>query len=295
MSVSQTRCTSGSVLPLDRMDTVKGWENVGVLNTAEKDCLEQLHNGHDATVSLARSLGPDAYGRVSYCPDWTVAQVFSHLGSGAEIGLAILDAGLNQRPGPDPIPIWDRWNARQPAEMVSDFIDTNSRYLEALDRVAATDSSTLRLPFHTFQIDLATHLTFRLTEQAIHTWDIRVAFQADAEIDADAALVLVDTYPVNLLGAWANPRAAEEIRPARIQVQMVEPDRTMIIDVGDVVEFHRGTLDDTDYTARITLPAPSVWVRLCTGRLDPAHTPNEVSSVGRPDLDGVRALCTPAS
>jgi hypothetical protein len=75
---------------------------------------------------------------------------------------------------------------------------------------------------------------------------------------------------------------------------MIEPDRTMTIDVGDVVEFHRGTLDDTDYSARITLPAPGVWVRPCTGRVDPAHTPNEVSSVGRPDLDGLRALCTPA-
>jgi uncharacterized protein (TIGR03083 family) len=149
--------------------------------------LEQLHRGHDAAVSLARSLGPDAYQRISYCPDWTVAQVFAHLGSGAEVGMAILDAGLNQRPGPDPMPIWDRWNARPPGEMVNDFIDTNGRYLEALDRVAATDSSASRFPFHTYQIDLATHLTFRLSEPAIHTWDIRVAFQAAAEIDADAA------------------------------------------------------------------------------------------------------------
>jgi hypothetical protein len=48
--------------------------------------------------------------------EWTIAQVFSHLGSGAEIGLAILKAGIMQEPGSDPVPIWDRWNALQPCQ-----------------------------------------------------------------------------------------------------------------------------------------------------------------------------------
>jgi hypothetical protein len=100
------------------------------------------------------------------------------------------------------------------------------------------------------------------------------------------------TPTLGLLGGFANPHAAERIRPARILVQMVEPDRAMAIDVGEVVQFHRG-MDDADYTGRISLPAPSVWVRLCTGRLDPAHTPCRVSSAGEHDLDDVRALCTP--
>src|SRR6478736_3258921 len=83
-------------------------ENIDVPDNAEKDCLEQLHKGHDDAVSLAGSLSPEAYERISYCPGWTVAQVFSHLGSGAEIGLAILEAGNKQEPSPDPTPIWDR-------------------------------------------------------------------------------------------------------------------------------------------------------------------------------------------
>src|SRR5580765_1012925 len=107
--------------------------------------LEQLRKGHEDAVSLARSLRPDDYERTSYCPDWTVAQVFSHLGSGAEIGLKILNAGIDEKPGPDPTPIWDRWNALSPAAMVSEFIDTNGRYLDALEQVAAGDVSALRL------------------------------------------------------------------------------------------------------------------------------------------------------
>ena len=265
-----------------------------MFNSPDQQCLEQLHKGHDDAVSLARSLTADACERVSYCPDWTVAEVFSHLGSGAEIGLAILDSALRQQPGPDPAPIWERWNALPPPAMVSEFIETNSRYLDALDRVAAIDDSALRLHFHNVQIDFATHLVFRLTEQAIHTWDVRVAFQPEAEIDADAARVLVDTYPVSLMGGFTNPHVAGQIRPARILVHMVEPDRTMSIDVGENVEIHRGTIKDAVYSARISLPTAGAWVRLCTGRLDPAHTPGRVSSVGRPDLDGVRALCTPA-
>jgi uncharacterized protein (TIGR03083 family) len=264
-----------------------------VLNNVERECLEQLRTGHEDAVSLARSLSADGYERISYCPEWTVAQVFSHLGSGAEIGLAILKAGIKQEPGPDPVFIWDRWNALQPSAMVSEFIDTNSRYLDALNTVAATEHDALLLPFHNFQIDFGTHLVFRLTEQAIHTWDIRVAFQADAEIDAETARVLVDTYPVSLMGGFTNPQAAEQIRPARILVQMVAPDRTMTIDIGERVQIVRGTNQDEAYSATIRLPTPSAWIRLCTGRLDPAHTPINVFSKGRPDLDGVRALCTP--
>jgi hypothetical protein len=65
---------------------------------------------------------------------------------------------------------------------------------------------------------------------------------------------------------------------------MVEPDRTMSIDVGENVEIRRGTIKDAVYSARISLPTPGAWVRLwCAERLDPAHTPGRVSSVGRPD------------
>ncbi len=51
----------------------------------------------------------------SYDTEWSVAQVLSHLGSGAEIFPLFLEAGLRGKPAPGMAefqPVWDRWNAK---------------------------------------------------------------------------------------------------------------------------------------------------------------------------------------
>ena len=55
-----------------------------------------LRRSHERLASLVRSLGPDQARGPSYCTDWTIAQVLSHLGSGAEIGLMMFPAALGQ-------------------------------------------------------------------------------------------------------------------------------------------------------------------------------------------------------
>ena len=42
---------------------------------------------HDLLAGLATGLDEAGATRMSYCSEWTIAQVYSHLGSGAEIGL----------------------------------------------------------------------------------------------------------------------------------------------------------------------------------------------------------------
>ena len=47
--------------------------------------VDALRRSHLEHVALANAIGPTAATEMSYCTEWTVAQVYSHLGSGAEI------------------------------------------------------------------------------------------------------------------------------------------------------------------------------------------------------------------
>jgi hypothetical protein len=122
-----------------------------------------------------------------------VAQVYSHLGSGAEIGLAAVCAALDGGVAPpDPEPIWARWNAKAPEAMAYDYIDADDRYLATVEELDDATRERLRVPFHLSSVDLATYLTLRLTEHTLHNWDIRVAFDPAATLAASAVPPLIE-------------------------------------------------------------------------------------------------------
>jgi hypothetical protein len=74
-----------------------------------------LHRLHDELVDLAGRLGEGEARAQSYCDEWSVAQVFSHLGSGAEIGREELSAALAGEDPPARENIWARWDTRRRA------------------------------------------------------------------------------------------------------------------------------------------------------------------------------------
>ena len=53
-----------------------------------------LRNSHERLAGLVRPLTPEQLRAQSYDTDWTIAQVLSHLGSGAEIATLSLAAAL---------------------------------------------------------------------------------------------------------------------------------------------------------------------------------------------------------
>ena len=79
--------------------------------------IQALRHSHDSLRALVEPLTDGQLKQRSYCTDWSIAQVLSHLGSQAEIFGLWLDTGLT---GQDPPrqdafpPIWDAWNARAP-------------------------------------------------------------------------------------------------------------------------------------------------------------------------------------
>lgn len=75
-----------------------------------------LRTGHDQLATLTQP---------SAAAEWDISQVFSHLGSGAKIGLATLEAALagTGNPGHDfSQSVWARWNAMAPSAHAENFL-----------------------------------------------------------------------------------------------------------------------------------------------------------------------------
>ena len=64
------------------------------MSSDPRQWIATLRNSHERLASLVKPLDADQSRGPSYCGDWTVAQVMSHLGSGAEISLLMLPGAL---------------------------------------------------------------------------------------------------------------------------------------------------------------------------------------------------------
>ena len=114
--------------------------------------ISALRTGHDELTALVHSLSPEAIAGPSGASEWTIAQVLSHLGSGAEIGRASLEASLGEAEKPADgfnQSVWDRWNAMEPQEQAHQFMISNEKLVrryEAIDeatRNTATGATSL--------------------------------------------------------------------------------------------------------------------------------------------------------
>jgi uncharacterized protein (TIGR03083 family) len=255
------------------------------------DLLQALRLSHDQLAGIAGRLDSAALTGPSYCRNWNRAQVFSHLGSGAEIGLNSLRAGLGEAPEPDREGIWARWNALPPEGMAGGFVASDDRYLAAVERLDPDRRETVQVPFFLGPTPLAGVLTFRLHEHTQHNWDIRVSLDPQATLLPEAVPLLLDLPPV--MARWAaRPADVDLPGPARLAVRTTNPPRHYLLVVaGDQAELHdAGSGDHTgDTTGGLDLPAEA-FLRLTAGRLDPDHTPPATNARGRPTLDELRAL-----
>ena len=69
--------------------------------TDPKPYLESLRHSQDRLAAAVSGFGPGELAARSYCTDWSVAQVLSHLGSQGEIFSLFVEAGLDGTPPPD--------------------------------------------------------------------------------------------------------------------------------------------------------------------------------------------------
>jgi uncharacterized protein (TIGR03083 family) len=249
--------------------------------------ISALRHSHDRLRASVEPLGPDQLAQRSYPSEWTIAQVLSHLGSQAEIFGLILTAGLagQEPPGPEDFPpIWDTWNAKDPQAQATDALRADQATLERLESMDADERERLHLKLFGMDIDTAGFARLRLSEHAVHTWDVLVALDPAATLAPDAVALLIDMVD-QVAGRSAKPDGQQR----RVRVSTTDPERQFILTTADEV-----TLAPSEASAppelglsELRLPAEAL-IRLIYGRLDEAHTPPaEITGV---DLDELRQI-----
>lgn len=247
-----------------------------------------LRASHDRLAGIVQRLSAEQIEGPSYCDDWSVAQVLSHLGSGAEIHLANLEAMLAgaDMPSRDVYQqIWDRWNAKTPAAMAADAVVSDERHVSRFEGLSDGDLDGLAWDFMGRTLGAAGILEMRLGEHAAHTWDVEVTVDPAATIPPSSADVLVDVLPARAgrLARGDKPAAA----PASLAVSTAAPERSFVLRVADEVTLEQG--DDPSADGRLSSSGEALF-RLVYGRLDAAHTPSGTTVEGPVSLDDLRAL-----
>ncbi len=246
-----------------------------------------LRNSHERLAALVAPLTPDQLRAQSYDSDWSVAQVLSHLGSGAEIGLLRLPAALGdaEPAGQESFQeIWDAWNAKTPDEQAADSLVSDERHIRALEQLSDDDLAGISLPFLGMILDAAGLVRLRLGEHALHTWDVAVTFDPKATVSPDAVSLLIDNVPQFLAPRLGK---APDI-PFRIRIQTSDPERDYLLTAADAVSMTDWPGDGGGADGEVRMPAEAL-LRLAYGRLDSEHTPSAVA--GEPaDLDRLRAI-----
>lgn len=257
--------------------------------------IDALRRSHDDLVAATTGLSADDIRRTSGSTEWTVAQVLSHLGSGAEINLANLEANLaGEEPPPNEAnhPIWDRWNAMTPEAQAAEWVVRDAALVARWEAIDAETRRTqqITLPFLPAPIGLAEAAGFRLSEHALHVWDVRVAFADDATVAPYAVDLLLDR--VGFMIGWVGRADGWTGEPTTVAVTTTDPDRRWWLELGG--ESVRALETEPDPSAppvetTLALPAEA-WLRLAYGRLRPANTPTSVAIDGRVTLDDLRAV-----
>jgi len=229
--------------------------------------VQAVRASHDRLAALVAGLDADQLRQQSYDTEWTVADVLSHLGSGAEIFALVIDAAVTggDPPSPDDFkPIWETWNARSPEEQAALSVAANEDLVTRVESLTPAQRAAFQVTmFGPQPLDLAGVLGMRLSEHAVHAWDVAVALDPAARVAPDAVDLLVDILPI-----FAGFAARKAPAPVVVAVAATAPERRFALDTGtgDTVTLRPADPADTA-TASLALPAEA-FLRLVYGRLD---------------------------
>lgn len=249
------------------------------------ELLALLHTDHERLSAALVNLTEEQVSTQSYDDDWSVAQVASHLGSGAEVFQLILEAGLSGGSAPEIEaiqPIWDAWNTKRPLDQAHDAVAADAALIARIDALTDDEGARWSLDLFGSERDLTGLLMMRLNEHALHTWDIVVSFDTGATLPEDAAGIAVDQLDMIAQHTGQAPE-----NPLVVEVRTTDPVRALRLDLGPAGVRISPSADDAAGDAELTLPAEA-FVRLAYGRLDPDHTPDSVATRGV-DLDLLRS------
>jgi uncharacterized protein (TIGR03083 family) len=256
--------------------------------TTTEDWLNALHATSERLDRQVRSLSERDLARSSFAEGWSVAQVLSHLGSGAEIGAMLVERGLKGwTNGPvrdDVLPIWERWDALGPLEQRAAWQDANARHLGLLDSLDAAQRASARVPYFAGLLSVTDYAGYRLSEHSVHGWDIAVALDPTATIPADELRLLWKRLDL-VATRFRDPDTLSRLAPAQLAVTLTDEQRTLLLDLDS--ELHIYPANPADPVGTVTGTADAV-LRLVYGRHRPGA--DAVTAVGQLTVDDLRAL-----
>jgi uncharacterized protein (TIGR03083 family) len=237
---------------------------------------------HDRLAGLVAGLDADGLRAQSYDTEWSIADVLSHLGSGADIFSRFIDAAVTggDPPGPEDFkPIWETWNARSPEDQAAESVAANEALVSRVESLTPAERAAFAVTMvGPAPLDLAGFLGMRLSEHAVHTWDVAVALDPAARVPQDVVDLLIDGLPVT--AGWTAKKAPA---PVAVAITITGPERAFTLDTGGV-SLTPADADDVA-TASLALSAEA-FLRLVYGRLDdPAEI--TVSGVNLAELKSV--------
>jgi uncharacterized protein (TIGR03083 family) len=247
------------------------------LSSDPRTWIATLRQSHDRLAKLVQPMTPEQVRAQSYDTDWNVAQVLSHLGSGAEISLLTLPGALGEAEpaGRDAFPpVWAVWNAKGPDEQAADALVSDEKHVQTLEALTDEQLAAIDMDFFgMMRLDAVGVVRMRLSEHAMHTWDVEVTGDPDATVQKAAVELLIDSMPQFVARRVGQSPAG----PFSVRITTTDLARDYLLTAGDSVTI-------TDWPGEpsggdvphLTMPAEAL-LRLFYGRLDPEHTPSSAA------------------
>lgn len=231
--------------------------------------------------SLVNGLKLEQLDEQAYPSKWSVADVLSHIGSGAVIMRHGIDAAVSRRAVEDGFnqSVWDEWNAKGAAARAADALVADRALLDRVASLTDSERESFHYSLGPFQLDLSGLLGLRLNEHVLHSWDVDVTFHPTATLPPDAVAIVIDS--LEMIAGFAGKSDGHE---RALTIHTTEPSRAFAVKVGP----ERLALTVAEPSAPVDIELPSeAFVRLVYGRLDPDHSPPDVES---PELEQLRGL-----
>jgi len=226
----------------------------------------------DRLAALAGPLGDAALAGRAYPTDWSVADVLSHIGSGAVIMRRQLEDGLagGGTPPDFAASVWAEWNAKDDRTKRDEALVTDEGLVARLESLGDDEQAGLRIVMGPLTMDFALFARLRVNEHALHTWDIEVTIDPAATLVPAETAVAIDN--LELIGRYT---ARPGTTTRRVTIGTVEPVRAFAVELSPGGSSFGPTAAGGEAESDVRMPAEAL-VRLVYGRLDRAHTPPAV-------------------
>jgi uncharacterized protein (TIGR03083 family) len=236
------------------------------------DAIAALQSSVERLAALVAPLDDDAIVAQAHPTEWSVAEVLSHLGSGAVIFARRIADGLAGVETPEEFnpSVWAEWDAKSPRAQVDDALVADAAFAAQVAAVPQADRDRFTTSFGPMTIGFDRAVGMRLSEHLLHEWDVRVTLDPAAALASDGA-----GHVIGNLGPIVAFSGKSTGGSDTVVIATTDPEgQWAVTTTPDGLTFDR---IDTWDEVHVTMPTEAL-VRLIYGRLPPEHTPDSVEA-----------------